>query len=177
MSAHDPAPKAHPARHESNGRPAKANAGDPYARQVALLRHLVLARVRPEDLGLIFDKFVERAKEGNVAAARLVVQHTLGKPVATPHPDRLDAHQPPTRKAGAARDGVGPVSPAAATSAAGEKFLDDLIARLGDRPDTKRGNRRGSTPMSAGAADPIADTEALRLVNGPDRRAANDAQS
>ena len=51
------------------------------------------AKKKPEtddDLTAILKKMVELAKEGDVPAARLVLQYTLGKPVSQPHPDRID---------------------------------------------------------------------------------------
>ncbi|MFO0846281.1 MAG: hypothetical protein U0797_28550 [Gemmataceae bacterium] len=54
------------------------------------MRLLALEAVPDEDLTAILKKMVELAKEGDVPAAKLVLQYTLGKPVSQPHPDRID---------------------------------------------------------------------------------------
>jgi hypothetical protein len=75
------------------GRFAKGNPGgpgNPFARQVAAFRQEFMAAVTGEDIAVIVRALIEKAKAGDVAAARLVLQYTLGKPAATVDPDRLD---------------------------------------------------------------------------------------
>jgi hypothetical protein len=76
-----------------NGRFAKGNPGgpgNPFARQVAAFRQEFMAAVTGEDLAVIVRALIDKAKDGDCAAARLVLQYTLGKPAATADPDRLD---------------------------------------------------------------------------------------
>jgi hypothetical protein len=76
-----------------NGRFAKGNRGgpgNPFARQVAAMRQELLKAVTSEDLSGIVRAMIEKAKEGDVAAAKFVLQYTLGKPAQTVDPDRLD---------------------------------------------------------------------------------------
>jgi hypothetical protein len=68
----------------------KAGPGNPYARRVALLRRAMLSIVKPNDMRAIIVKMILLAGEGDVAAARLVLQYTLGKPAETVDPDRVD---------------------------------------------------------------------------------------
>jgi hypothetical protein len=75
------------------GQFAKSNRGcpgNPFARQVAAMRQEFLKAVTSEDMAGIVRALIEKAKEGDVAAAKLVLQYTLGKPAGTVDPDRLD---------------------------------------------------------------------------------------
>ena len=137
MSAPDNTPKANPEGCESNGQFAKGNnggPGNPYARQAAQLRLRAFDSVSGDDVEAILSKMVELAKAGDVAAARLVLQYTLGKPVASAHPDRLDRDEVEAFQANAMRQdafslvGSTPVEPfllavRELSPAKGEKFL------------------------------------------------------
>jgi hypothetical protein len=82
-----------PSGRDGNGRFAKGNPGgpgNPYARRVAKLRHILLHVVREEDIQALMKKLLELATNGDVAAARLVLHYTLGKPPDGVHPDRVD---------------------------------------------------------------------------------------
>jgi hypothetical protein len=68
----------------------KGGVGNPYARRVALLRRAMLSIVKPDDMRAIIVKMILLAGEGDVAAARLVLQYTLGKASETVDPDRVD---------------------------------------------------------------------------------------
>ena len=46
-----------------------------------------------EERQYFYDKLVEMAKEGDVAAARLVLSYTVGKPTEAVDPDRLDVEE------------------------------------------------------------------------------------
>jgi hypothetical protein len=63
--------------------------GNPYARQVAMLRRELMQRTRPEEIREIGDKLIVLAKEGNVQAAKVVFSYTLGLPTPAPEPDRV----------------------------------------------------------------------------------------
>jgi hypothetical protein len=54
------------------------------------MRQEFLKAVTSEDMAGIARAMIEKAKEGDVAAAKLVLQYTLGKPAETVDPDRLD---------------------------------------------------------------------------------------
>ncbi len=88
----EPGPSPQPGR-AANGRFAKGNPGgpgNPFARQVAAFRQEFMAAVTGEDIAVIVRALVEKAKAGDVAAARIVLQYTIGKPAMTVDPDRLD---------------------------------------------------------------------------------------
>ncbi|MFO0846628.1 MAG: hypothetical protein U0797_30385 [Gemmataceae bacterium] len=207
MSATEEAPKANPEGREANGRFARGNRGgpgNPYARQVAAFKCRVLHRVKDDDLDAIIDKLVELARQGDVAAARLVLQHTLGKPIESAHPDRLDRDEVEAFKANRmCQDAFGlvesaPVEPVLVavrelSPARGQEFMTGLLAGLraqdeaaakgGPAADTKRPNRPRSAPASVPADVAFAEAETLRLINQPggadgqaDRRAANPRQ-
>ena len=76
-----------------NGRFCKGNPGgpgNPFARHVAAFRQEFMAATTKEDIAVIARAMIDKAKEGDCAAARIVLQYTLGKPAPTVDPDRLD---------------------------------------------------------------------------------------
>src|SRR5438094_521439 len=86
---------AQPGR-EKNGqftRGNKGGPGNPFNRRVAALRQLLLERVSDDALAAVVDKLVQMAQEGDVAAARLVLSYTVGKPTEAVDPDRLDVEE------------------------------------------------------------------------------------
>jgi hypothetical protein len=91
-----PNPGAEPSRtsgRAANGRFGKGNPGgpgNPFARQVAAFRQEFMAATTTQDIAAIARAMIDKAKEGDCAAARIVLQYTLGKPAATVDPDRLD---------------------------------------------------------------------------------------
>jgi hypothetical protein len=81
---------------QSDGRFAKGNPGgpgNPFARQVAKLRQVLLESVTEEDLREIVQAMVKKAKEGDMVAAREVLSRVIGKPAEAPDPDRLDVEK------------------------------------------------------------------------------------
>jgi hypothetical protein len=198
MSATEATTKANPEGREANGQFAKGNhggPGNPYARQVTQLRLRALDRVSGDDVEAIFDKLIALAKEGDVSAARLVLHYTVGKPVASAHPDRLDRDEVEAFKANAMRQDAfslvesTPVEPVLLavrelSPAKGDKLMADLLANIlaqnaadAKAADSKRSKRPGSEPVSADPTVAFAEAETLRLVNEPERRAANDGLS
>jgi hypothetical protein len=92
----DAKPPAADGRRDTHGRFAKGNAGgpgNPFARQVAALRSALLASVTDEDLEAVARELVRQARDGNVAAAKLLLSYTLGKPAPAVDPDTLDLHE------------------------------------------------------------------------------------
>ena len=93
MSEAIPKPEAPKPGHEANGRFAKGNAdgpGNPFGRRVAELRQVILDALTDAELIAVTRSMIERAKKGDVAAARLLLQYSLGKPAAAVQPDRID---------------------------------------------------------------------------------------
>lgn len=71
-----------------DGRFAKGNPGgpgNPHAAQTARIRAAMLAAITPEDVQAIVRALIERARAGDVHAAREVFDRCVGK--ATPQPD------------------------------------------------------------------------------------------
>lgn len=64
--------------------------GNPFARYVGQLRSAMIAAVQPEDLQHIIRVLIALAVAGDLAAARLVLQYTVGKPAPATDPDRAD---------------------------------------------------------------------------------------
>jgi len=67
--------------------------GNPFARRVAALRQAMYQAVREEDVQAITEALVEKAKAGEVAAAKLVLSYVIGKPPEAVDPDRLDLEE------------------------------------------------------------------------------------
>jgi len=76
-----------------NGQFAKGNPGgpgNPFARQTARMLWVFRNATSEEDLQIIAAKIRELAKEGDMAAAKLVLTYCIGKPREAPNPDELD---------------------------------------------------------------------------------------
>jgi len=67
--------------------------GNPFARKVAALRAALLASVTDQDIQEVRAALLLEAKKGNVAAARLFLAYTVGKPADTVNPDCLDTEE------------------------------------------------------------------------------------
>src|SRR5437763_8842795 len=81
---------------ERDGRFAKGNPGgpgNPFARAVAALRTRLLRRVTEGDVDAVADQLIRQARDGDLAAIRLFLLYTLGRPAATVDPDQLDAQE------------------------------------------------------------------------------------
>ncbi len=71
----------------------KGGPGNPYARRTALLRQAMLDAVTPEDIQAIVRQLIQKAREGDVAAARLVLAYAIGKPDKATDPDAVEVHE------------------------------------------------------------------------------------
>src|SRR5438093_11640077 len=92
----DPAAQTPANGHDAKGRFTRGNPGgpgNPFARQVAQLRQVILNRLTEEDLLAITEALLAKAKEGSVGAAKLLLAYALGKPASAPDPDRLDGQE------------------------------------------------------------------------------------
>jgi hypothetical protein len=91
-----PTPTETPPQQDAKGRFVRGNAGgpgNPFGRQVAELRKVVLDAATPDKLRKLIDALIDRATSGDNAAAKLVLQYSLGKPAATVEPDRVDVDE------------------------------------------------------------------------------------
>jgi hypothetical protein len=102
MTASDASPATPPEANstasdrDSKGRFAKGNKGGPgcpFNRRVAALRCLLLERVSDDDLAAIVDRLVAQAREGDMAAIKLVLAYSVGKPTTAVDPDRVDVDE------------------------------------------------------------------------------------
>jgi hypothetical protein len=71
----------------------KGGPGNPFARQVAALRKLLLAAVTPEDFQTVAKVLLDKAKSGDEAAIKLLLLYTIGKPATAPDVDRLNVDE------------------------------------------------------------------------------------
>jgi hypothetical protein len=81
---------------DTNGRFAKGNPGgpgNPFARRTAASRKAFCEAVSHEDLVDIARALKDRARAGDVAAARLVLAYVVGKPTDVVEPDTLDVQE------------------------------------------------------------------------------------
>lgn len=82
-----------PMKRRSDGRFAKGNRGgpgNPLAAQVNRLRSALLRAVEPEDIEDVVQALLRKAKEGDVAAARVLFNRLLGKPLEADILDRIE---------------------------------------------------------------------------------------
>jgi hypothetical protein len=81
---------------DDKGRFVKGNTcgrGNPFARQTAQLRRAAVDMVSEEDIRAIMAALILKAKQGDLAAARLVFAYGIGRPTEAENPDRLDAQE------------------------------------------------------------------------------------
>ena len=58
----------------------KGGPGNPYSKRIADLRSAFIEAVTEDDLHAIVRMLLEKAKGGDVAAGRLILEYTLGRP-------------------------------------------------------------------------------------------------
>ena len=76
-----------------DGRFAAGNVGgpgNPHARHCARMLALLRASISDEEMVAIIRKLVEKARAGDVSAAKLLMSYKLGKPAPAPNPDEID---------------------------------------------------------------------------------------
>ena len=84
-----------------NGRFAPGNKGgpgNPFARQTAALRKAAMESASARDVAEVMAVLKLGAQRGDVAAARLWLAYTIGKPGASVDPDTLDANELEVRR-------------------------------------------------------------------------------
>jgi hypothetical protein len=82
-----------PTNRSPGGRFAKGNAGgpgNPFAAKVARLRKTMLASVTPADMREVVAALLAKAKSGDVAAVRELLERTLGKPQEADLMERME---------------------------------------------------------------------------------------
>lgn len=77
--------------HFAQGNPG--GPGNPFNCQVAALRKALLARVTAEDLEEIVAVLLIKAKSGDLAAIKILLAYTIGKPGPAADPDAVDQHE------------------------------------------------------------------------------------
>jgi hypothetical protein len=75
----------------TSGNAAAVGRSRPHAAQVAELRSALFVELTPERLRRVVNGLVQAAEAGQVAAARLVLEYALGKPVEHDLLARLEA--------------------------------------------------------------------------------------
>src|SRR3954464_6081965 len=76
-----------------HGRFIKGNPGgpgNPFARKVAALRKALLDAVSEQDMKDMAEILKQQARQGDVAAIKLLLQYCVGKPDSPRDPDRMD---------------------------------------------------------------------------------------
>jgi len=79
---------------DSTGRFTQGNAGgpgNPHAGQVSKLRAAILAAVDEGDIEAIIAQLVSKAREGDLAAAREILDRTVGKAAQSDLLERIEA--------------------------------------------------------------------------------------
>src|SRR5258707_11370129 len=76
-----------------DGRFAKDNPGgpgNPHARHCARMLALLRASISDQEMVAIIRMLVEKARAGDVSAAKLLMNYKLGKPGPAPNPDEME---------------------------------------------------------------------------------------
>ncbi len=87
-----PSPNGSNGQRDANGRFAvgnKGGPGNPFAKQIAHVRALICEAVSEDDLREIIATMIRRAKEGDLASARELLDRLSGKPTVPMDEDRL----------------------------------------------------------------------------------------
>lgn len=77
----------------ADGRFAAGNAGgpgNPHARHCARMLALLRVTISDEEMVAIIRALVDKARDGDVSAAKLIMSYKLGKPAPAPNPDEID---------------------------------------------------------------------------------------
>jgi hypothetical protein len=173
--------------HDARGRFTAGNpggSGNPFARQVAALRAAFLNDVSSEDVKEIAAALKAQAKKGNVAAARLVLAYSLGKPAQAVDVDRLDADEWQVIRGNTAtlaskvRETVtgGPISLfSTMTMAARPHLVDHHVARFckKSRKQMERDRRRAARNAEKKR---MAEMRAAQAADQPVSRAAESSE-
>jgi hypothetical protein len=94
-----PAPSANAsngAGRDNRGRFAAGNAGgpgNPFARRMAAFRKALCAAVSEQDIRDVAARLLQAAKGGDVAAAKVLLAYTVGRPPDAVNPDTLDLEE------------------------------------------------------------------------------------
>ena len=86
----EPSPNGANGGRDDGGRWAKGNSGgpgNPHARKVGQLRSAMIRAVSAGDVRAVIGALLKTAKGGDVAAARALLEYTVGKPITTAHVD------------------------------------------------------------------------------------------
>ncbi|HMF10859.1 MAG TPA: hypothetical protein VKE94_01095 [Gemmataceae bacterium] len=150
----------------ANGRFAPGNPGgpgNPHYRKVAEYKKAMLAFVTIEDLGRIIAAMKKKAEGGDVAAARLILQYTLGKPSVDPDLvdvdewQKLQQHALPPREMQVVLNGVPASLATRLTNIAWPCYLDTAsrpfregLKKLDER-DAKRAAAKAKKASAAAA--------------------------
>ena len=94
-------PSTQPAAESTSGRDPRGRfaagnpggPGNPFARRVGALRSALVKCVQEEDIAAVARALIEKARNGDIAAAKLLFGYVLGKPSEAVNPDRLDAQE------------------------------------------------------------------------------------
>ena len=81
---------------DEKGRFQKGNRGgpgNPFTRQTAKLRQAALNAVSEEEIQEIIAVLKAKARQGDVAAIKLLLSYSVGKPTPAANPDTLDQHE------------------------------------------------------------------------------------
>lgn len=67
-----------------------AGRGNPHAAKVARLRAALLDAVKPSDMLAIIKSMIDKAKAGDIQAAKIILERTLGQPLQADILERIE---------------------------------------------------------------------------------------
>ncbi|HEY1859535.1 MAG TPA: hypothetical protein VGG61_04230 [Gemmataceae bacterium] len=92
LAAHPTSPSGRSGR-EASGRFAKGNTGgpgNPFARKTAALRRAFCEAVTEDDVRSLAQQLLVKAREGDLAAVKVLFAYAIGRPTEAVDPDTLD---------------------------------------------------------------------------------------
>jgi hypothetical protein len=149
--------------HDELGRFTKSNQGgpgNPFAGRVAALRAILVNAVTADDMQAIALALIEKAKEGNLQAIKMLFSYTIGKPQVIPI---MDDSEPAIAPA--------PSSAAPAYSKEDEAALELLMQALSAAEKNDRSAARsalGHPPASGKRAAPPSDPSPNGVLHDAD---------
>jgi hypothetical protein len=158
----------------------KGGPGNPFARRVASLRQVLLDTVTDDDMRAIAEELIALARQGELAAIKLLLAYVIGKPTESVNPDTLDAQewqlyqQAPVTEAGLQTVLGGLPTPLACEIArsALPAMHDQLASQIGQalQPPPEP-----AAPPSAPSPSQTVETEAAKTKPAAERRAPRTA--
>jgi hypothetical protein len=168
--------------HDASGRFVRGNRGgpgNPLGGRIGEMRQIIVDALTNDAVRKLADAMIERAQDGNVAAARLLLQYALGRPAAAADLERFDCddrRQPPapakaTEPIASCAPPPETVRPPIETNAAPNAGQPERTSRANRKAMKRalRDLRRGHAPSANGSIGGDSTQPAVGARSAPNR--------